>query len=143
MIAEWTKDIPNWEKEYPTMDGVTLTKREKEILDGDELKSHEGMMFGRMYADWKKGEVLQMKQTENYEQLLQRFTKRTKQLEDRQVELEDAYQEYMKLDRDLDRLKGSIQAIEYCAYGKMPGDGNHDKFKDHKPVKHGNLDALD
>ena len=39
----------------------------------------------------------------------------------------------MKLDRDLDRLKGSIQAIEYCAYGKMPGDGNHDKFKDHKP----------
>ena len=46
-----------------------------------------------------------MKQTENYEQLLQRFTKRTKQLEDRQVELEDAYQEYMKLDRDLDRLK--------------------------------------
>ena len=74
-----------------------------------------------------------MKQTENYEQLLQRFTKRTKQLEDRQVELEDAYQEYMKLDRDLDRLKGSIQAIEYCAYGKMPGDGNHDKFEDHKP----------
>ena len=54
MIAEWTKDIPNSEKEYPTMDGVTLTKREKEILDGDELKSHEGMMFGRMYADWKK-----------------------------------------------------------------------------------------
>ena len=81
----------------------------------------------------KEGEVLQMKQTENYEQLLQRFTKRTKQLEARQVELEDAYQEYMKLDRDLDRLKGSIQAIEYCAYGKMPGDGNHDKFKDHKP----------
>ena len=54
MIAEWTKDIPNWEKEYPTMEGVNLTKREKEILDGDELKSHEGMMFGRMYADWKR-----------------------------------------------------------------------------------------
>ena len=54
MIAEWTKDIPNREKEYPTMVGVTLTKREKEILDGDELKSHEGMMFGRMYSDWKK-----------------------------------------------------------------------------------------
>ena len=54
MIAEWTKDIPNWEKEYPTMEGVNLTKREKEILDGDEIKSHEGMLFGRMYADWKK-----------------------------------------------------------------------------------------
>ncbi len=74
-----------------------------------------------------------MKQTENYEQLLERFYKRTTQLEDRQTELEDAYQEYMQLDRDLDRLKGSIQAIEYCAYGKMPGDGNHDGMKDHKP----------
>ena len=78
-----------------------------------------------------------MKETENYEQLLERFYKRTTQLE-------DAHLEYIKLDRDLDRLKGSIQAIEYCAYGKMPIDGNHDKFKDHKPVRHGkDLDALD
>ena len=74
-----------------------------------------------------------MKQTETYEQLLERFYSRTTQLESKQVELEDTYQEYMKLDRDLDRLKGSIQAVEYLAYGKMPGDGNHDKFKDHKP----------
>ena len=43
-----------------------------------------------------------MKDTENYEQLLERFYKRTTQLENRQVELEDSYQEYMKLDRDLD-----------------------------------------
>ena len=74
-----------------------------------------------------------MKKTENYEQLLERFYKRTTQLEDKQVELEDAYQEYMKLDRDLDRLQGSIQAIEYLAYGKLPGDGNHGGMKDHKP----------
>ena len=53
MIAEWTKEIPNWEKEYLTMD-VKLTDRQKEILNGDELKSHEGMIFGGMYADWKK-----------------------------------------------------------------------------------------
>ncbi|AGG54474.1 hypothetical protein CYWG_00190 [Cyanophage S-SSM6b] len=26
-----------------------------------------------------------------------------------------------------------MQAIQYVAYGKMPGDGNHDKFKDHLP----------
>ena len=84
-----------------------------------------------------------MKQTENYEQLLERFYKRTTQLEDKQVQLEDAYQEYLQLDRDLDRLKGSIQAVEYLAYGKMPGDGNHDKFKDHKPVRHNDLGALD
>ena len=24
-----------------------------ELLDGAEIKSHEGMVFGRMYADWK------------------------------------------------------------------------------------------
>ena len=84
-----------------------------------------------------------MKQTENYEQLLARFTKRIVQLDKRQLELEDAHVEYIKLDRDLDRLKGSIQAIEYCAYGKMPGDGNHDKFKAHKPVRHNDLGALD
>ena len=84
-----------------------------------------------------------MKETENYEQLLERFSKRTTQLEARQAELEDAHLEYIKIDRDLDRLKGSIQAIEYCAYGKMPGDGNHDKFKAHKPVRHNDLGSLD
>ena len=51
---EMIEDISNWEKEYPTMEGVKLSKREKEILDGDQLKSHEGMVFGRMYADWKR-----------------------------------------------------------------------------------------
>ena len=74
-----------------------------------------------------------MKDTENYEQLLERFYKRTTQLEDRQAELESAYQEYMKLDRDLDRLVGSIQAVEYLAYGKLPGDGNHGGMADHEP----------
>ena len=53
MKEQMIKDIQNWEKEYPTMEGVKLTKREKEILDGDGIKSHEGMLFGRMYADWK------------------------------------------------------------------------------------------
>ena len=53
MIAEWTKEIPNWEKEYLTMNN-NLSKREREILEGAELKSHEGMVFGGMYSDWKK-----------------------------------------------------------------------------------------
>ena len=53
MIAEWTKEIPNWEKEYLTMNN-NLSKREREILEGAEIKSHEGMLFGRMYADWKR-----------------------------------------------------------------------------------------
>ena len=53
MVKEWLKEIPNWEKEYLTMD-VQLSKRQKEILEGAELKSHEGMVFGGMYSNWKK-----------------------------------------------------------------------------------------
>ena len=53
MIAEWLKEIPNWEKEYLTMD-VSLTKRQRAILEGDEIKSHEGMIYGTMYSDWKR-----------------------------------------------------------------------------------------
>ena len=84
-----------------------------------------------------------MKQTESSEQLIQRFTKRTIQLSQKKQELQAAYDEYVKLERDLTRLEGSMQAIEYIAYGKLPGDGNHGGMKDHKPVKHGKLDALD
>jgi len=54
MDIKMIEEIQQWEKEYPTMNGVTLNKREKELLDGAEIKSHEGMVFGRMYADWKK-----------------------------------------------------------------------------------------
>ena len=30
-----------------------LNPREIAILKGDEIKSHEGMVYGRMYAQWK------------------------------------------------------------------------------------------
>ena len=53
MNEQMMKDIPNWEKEYLTMNGQ-LSKRQIEILNGGELKSHEGMVFGGMYSDWKK-----------------------------------------------------------------------------------------
>ncbi len=55
---EYIKDIPNWEKEYLTMD-VTLSKRERELLGGSPIKSHEGMVYGRMYADWKERSIKQ------------------------------------------------------------------------------------
>ena len=58
------------------------------------------------------------KPTENYEQLIQRFTKRTMQLSTRNAELKAAYEEYVKNENDLKRLEGSMQAIEYVAYGK-------------------------
>ena len=76
-----------------------------------------------------------MKPTESSEQLIQRFTKRTMQLTARKQELQEAYDEYVKLEKDLTRLEGSMQAIEYVAYGKMPGDGNHGGMKDHNPHK--------
>jgi hypothetical protein len=75
-----------------------------------------------------------MKSTENYEQLIERFTKRTAQLTARADELYDAYSEYVKIQEDLARLVGSLQVAEYLAYGKLPGDGNHDGMKNHKPV---------
>ena len=53
MNEQMLNDIKNWEKEYLTM-SVTLSPRQKELLNGDVIKSHEGMMFGSMYADWKK-----------------------------------------------------------------------------------------
>ena len=54
MTADWIKEIPNWENEYKEMMSGLLTKRQIEILNGDEIKSHEGMVFGGMYSDWKK-----------------------------------------------------------------------------------------
>ena len=54
MTKDWVKDIPNWESEYLKMKESELSERQKEILKGAEIKSHEGMLFGGMYADWKK-----------------------------------------------------------------------------------------
>ena len=73
------------------------------------------------------------KPIESYDQLIERFTKRTTQLSARLAEVKESYEEYLRIQKDLARLEGSMQAIQYVAYGKMPGDGNHDKFKDHKP----------
>ncbi len=53
MTKEWIKEIPNWEEQYLAMD-ISLSVREKELLKGDPIKSHEGMIYGRMYRDWKK-----------------------------------------------------------------------------------------
>lgn len=49
------EQIQSWEKEYLDANRGTLSKRQIEILEGSELKSHEGMIFGQMYSDWKEG----------------------------------------------------------------------------------------
>ena len=54
MVAEYIKEIPNWEKEYLEMARGELSKQQIELLEGRDIKSHEGMIFGGMYADWKR-----------------------------------------------------------------------------------------
>tara|TARA_Y100000590_G_scaffold231114_1_gene260450 strand:- start:1542 stop:1745 length:204 start_codon:yes stop_codon:yes gene_type:complete len=53
MIKEWIKDISNWEKEYLGMARSDLSKQQIELLEGRDIKSHEGMIYGQMYRDWK------------------------------------------------------------------------------------------
>ena len=52
MNRQMIEDILQWEKEYLTMN-KNLTDREKQILKGDAIKTDDGMVFVRMYADWK------------------------------------------------------------------------------------------
>ena len=44
--------IKKWEKDFLQKNRNSLSKREVAILEGDKIKSHEGMMYGRMYAQW-------------------------------------------------------------------------------------------
>ena len=53
--------IQNWESEYLKVNRSKLTDQQVEILEGRELKSHEGMIFGQMYADWKKEKGFNLK----------------------------------------------------------------------------------
>ena len=54
MVAEYIKDIPNWEKDYlKTMKG-NLSEQQIELLQGRYIKADEGMIYGEMYADWKR-----------------------------------------------------------------------------------------
>ena len=62
MIAEWIKEIPNWEQDYKRLmkeESRLIPKRQLELLDGDPIRSHEGMVYGQMYADWKKKKGLE------------------------------------------------------------------------------------
>ena len=53
--------IQNWEKEYLQVNRKQLTDQQVEILEGRELKSNEGMVFGQMYADWKRSKGYDVK----------------------------------------------------------------------------------
>ena len=77
----------------------------------------------------KKNRIKKMKQTENLQQLMERFTKRLKQVNPDDKET-------------VSYLKGCIDTVDYLATGKLPNDGNHDGMKNHRP-RHSDLDALD
>ena len=53
--------IQNWESEYLKVNRSKLTDQQVDILQGRELKSHEGMIFGEMYADWKNQKGFNLK----------------------------------------------------------------------------------
>ena len=70
----------------------------------------------------------------------------------------DAGQQTDKTSEQLHYLRGCKETIEYLMTGKLPDDGNHVGMKHHRPVsvdsksmesmlkrpiRHGNLDALD
>tara|TARA_B100001989_G_scaffold124782_1_gene88144 strand:+ start:255 stop:482 length:228 start_codon:yes stop_codon:yes gene_type:complete len=71
-----------------------------------------------------------MKSTETYEQLLERFTKRIKQIKSKEAQ---TTAEYDKINEQLQYLKGCKDTIEYLMTGKLPNDGNHDGMKSHQP----------
>ena len=77
----------------------------------------------------KKNRIKKMKETENLQQLMERFTKRLKQVNPDDKER-------------VSYLKGCIDTVDYLATGKLPNDGNHDGMKNHRP-RHSDLDALD
>ena len=77
----------------------------------------------------KKNRIKKMKQTENLQQLMERFTKRLNQTNPDDKER-------------VSYLKGCIDTVDYLATGKLPNDGNHDGMKNHRP-RHSQLDALD
>jgi len=59
-----------------------------------------------------------MKDIGKYEDLLERLYKEKTSLEDAQSSLDEVYEQWMTLDKELNKLEGSIQAIEHIAYGK-------------------------
>ena len=75
-----------------------------------------------------------MKQTENLEQLLQRFTKRIAQIK--------SQEQTDKTVEHLHYLRGCKETVEYLMTGKLPNDGNHDGMAHHKPRHGGDMDAL-
>ncbi len=51
---EYIKDVPQWEKLYLKEMRGSLSEQQIELLEGRDIKAHEGMIYGNMYVDWKR-----------------------------------------------------------------------------------------
>ena len=54
MSKEYLKEVPEWEKIYLDIMKDNLSKQQIELLSGRDIKADEGMIYGQMYADWKR-----------------------------------------------------------------------------------------
>ena len=45
--------LKKWELEYLKENKNKLSKQQIELLEGRDIRSHEGMIYGQMYNDWK------------------------------------------------------------------------------------------
>ena len=55
MTKEYIKHISGWENDYlKRMVLNNLSKQQIELLEGRSIKADEGMIYGQMYADWKR-----------------------------------------------------------------------------------------
>ena len=53
--------LKNWELEYLKENKNKLSKKQIELLEGRDIKSHEGMIYGQMYNDWKNQKGFKLK----------------------------------------------------------------------------------
>ena len=56
-----TPAIEKWEIDYLKENRDKLSKQQIDILQGRDLKSNEGMIYGQMYNDWKNQKGFKLK----------------------------------------------------------------------------------
>ena len=54
MNPKMREELPNWENDYLKENRKDLSEQQIDILSGRDLKSHEGMIYGQMYNQWKQ-----------------------------------------------------------------------------------------
>ena len=58
LVDNFDNFLRAWEKEYLKSMRDKLSKQQIELLEGRDIKAHEGMIYGEMYSDWKVKQLL-------------------------------------------------------------------------------------